>query len=104
MDVRPFARLLLVGLMTLLAITPTFAAKPEFQTIEIDQPLTVATECRDFTVLNEAQGRIKISTHFDKNGDPVKEIVRFNVVQTYTNSETGKSITLRSAGVDKVTL
>jgi hypothetical protein len=89
--------------MTLLAVTPTFAAKPEFQIIEINEGSVVATQCRDFTILVEAQGRIKVSTHFNKNGDPVKEINRYNIVQTYTNSESGESLTLRSAGPDRVT-
>lgn len=102
MNVRQFARLLFVGLITLLAVTPTFAAKPETETIPINVPQYPVTECNGFTLLNEAQGSIKVSTYFNKNGDPVKEISRYSLVQTYTNSESGRSLTLRTAGPDRV--
>lgn len=103
MCIAKLARVLLAGLMSLLVITPVFAAKPETETIPIDIPQYAATECNGFTLLNEAQGRIKVSTHLNKNGDPVKEIIHYNLAQTYTNSESGQSLTLRSAGPDRVT-
>jgi hypothetical protein len=103
MNVPGFARLLVVAVMTLLAVTPTFAAKPDTETIPIDVPQYSITECNGFTLLTEVHGRIKVSTYFNKNGDPVKEIVRYSLVQTYTNSESGQSLTLRTAGPDRVT-
>jgi hypothetical protein len=37
MNTGQFARLLLVGMMTLLAVVPTVVARPEFEIIEIGQ-------------------------------------------------------------------
>lgn len=103
MNVRQFARLLFVGLMTLLVVTPTFAAKPQFQTIEVNMPPTEIAQCVGFSVLIEEQGRVKISTHVDKNGNVVKEIIRYHIATTLTNSATGTSVSGPNAGIDKIT-
>ncbi len=103
MNVRWYTRLLLIGLMTLLAVAPTFAAKPQFQTIEVNMPPTEIAQCAGFSVLVEEQGRMKISTHVDKNGNVVKEIVRYHIATTLTNSVTGQSVSGPNAGIDKVT-
>jgi len=103
MNVSRLARLLFVGIMTLLAVTPTFAAKPQFQTIEVNTPPTEVAQCAGFSVLIEEHGRLKISTHVDKNGNPVKEIVRYHIATTLTNSATGESVFGPNAGIDKVT-
>lgn len=99
-------RLLLVCSTILLALTlytPAFAGKPEFIIIPVDDTV-VAGECDGFSVIEHVQGRVKVSTHFDKNGNFVMEIARFSLRHTYSNSETGASLSSQDVGIDKVVI
>lgn len=90
-------------LLTLALVTPAFADKPEFITIAVDDTFPAA-ECDGFTVLEHVEGTIKVSTHFDKNGNVVMDIARFRLRHTLSNSETGASLFSPDAGIDKVTI
>ena len=99
-------RLLLVVLTTLLTLTlftSAFATKPEFFTFQVDDTF-VRGECDGFAVIENVEGTIKISTHFDKDGEFQMEISRYRLRHTFTNSETGESLTSPDVGIDKVTI
>ena len=99
-------RLLLVCstiLLSLTLYTPAYAGKPVFTNITVDDTF-VAGECDGFSVIEHVQGRVKVSTHFDKNGNFVMEIARFSLHHTYTNSETGASLFSPDVGIDKIVI
>ena len=100
---RRFLLVMLTILLTLTLYTPALAAKPELITIPVDDTL-VFGECAGFTVIEHVEGTIKVSTHFDRNGNVVMEIARFRLRHTYSNSETGASLTSQDVGIDKITL
>ena len=99
-------RLLLVCstiLLSLALFTPALAAKPEMFTIPVDDTFVIEG-CDGFSVIEHVQGKVKFSTHFDKNGNFVMEIARFSLRHTYTNSETGASLFTPDVGIDKTVI
>ena len=90
-------------LLTLTLVTPARAGKPDMITIPVDVTF-VTGECDGFSVIEHVQGRIKVSTHFDKNGNFVMEIARYSLRHTYSNSETGASIFSPDVGIDKTVI
>ena len=101
-----YRRLLLVMLMMLLTLTlytPALAAKPEMITIPVDDTF-VFGECAGFLVIEHVEGAIKASFHTDQDGNPVMEIVRFRLRHTFSNSETGASLTSQDVGIDQLTI
>ena len=102
MNASSYRRLLLVCstiLLSLALFTPAFAAKPEFITIPVDDTFT-AGECDGFSVIERVQGKVKVSTHFDQNGNFVMEIARFSLRHTLSNSVTGASLSSPDVGID----
>jgi hypothetical protein len=100
---RRLLPVMLVMLLTLTLYTPALAAKPEMITIPVDDTL-VFGECAGFSVIEHVEGAIKASLHTDQEGNPVMEIVRFRLRHTFSNSETGASLTSQDVGIDKVTI
>lgn len=105
MNASWYRRLLLAVLTILLTLTlstPALAAKPEIITIPVDETF-VFGECAGFSVIEHVQGTVKVSFHTDKDGYPVMEVARFSLRHTYSNSETGASLTSQDVGIDKIT-
>ena len=104
MNASWYRRLTLVPLTLLLSftlVTSVFAAKPDIFTIPVDDTFMLG-ECDGFSVIEHVEGRVKISTHFDQDGNFTMEIIRFSLRHTYTNSVTGESLTSPDVGIDKV--
>ena len=102
MNASWYRRLLIVILITLLTLTlftSASAAKPEIITIPVDDTF-VAGDCDGFSVIEHVQGTIKVSTHFDQNGNFVMEIARYRLRHTLSNSETGASLFSPDVGID----
>lgn len=105
MNASWYRRLLLVVLTILLTLalyTPALAGKPDMITIPVDDTV-VFGECAGFSVIEHVQGTIKVSFHTDKDGNPVMELARFSLRHTYSNSETGASLSSQDVGIDKIT-
>ena len=100
---RKLLFLLLITLLTLIPFTSAFAAKPVIFTIQVDDTFESGT-CDGFTVIEHVEGTIKISTHFDQDGNFTMELIRFSLRHTYTNSETGETLFSPDVGIDKVTV
>jgi len=93
---RRFTRLLLVGLLTLLTVTSTLAAKPVFIDIDVTFDNEFVTEVCGFPVETHIEGRALIrerDTQTDAN-------LRYEV--TWTNQEAGTSITMQASGVERI--
>ena len=106
MNVLWSRRLLLICstiLLTLTLVTPALAGKPDMITIPVDDMFVIG-ECDGFSVIEHVQGRIKVSTHFDRNGNFVMEIARFSLRHTFSNSETGASIFSPDVGIDRTVI
>jgi hypothetical protein len=104
MRVPQLHRLLLVSLALLLAVwaSPAVAAKPEFEVIDVND-FGVLGDCDGFQVLQEVTGTIKISHRTTANGTEI-QISRYSLRETYTNSETGESVSTPDVGIDKLTI
>ena len=106
MKIHHCRRWLLVGFVTLLSLAtavPAFATAPEFLTIPVDETFSLG-ECDGFTVIDHVEGTVKVSTHFDQDGNLVMEIARFSLRHTLTNSVTGKSLFSPDVGIDMFTI
>src|SRR5688572_29976645 len=100
---RRLRLVVLTILLTLTLYTPALAAKPEMFTIPVDDTFVLG-ECAGFSVIEHVQGTVKVSLHTDQDGNPVMELNRFRLRHTYSNSETGASLTSQDVGIDKVTI
>ena len=106
MNMAWYRRLLfsvLTVLLTITFFTSALAAKPDIITIQVDDTFTIG-ECDGFTVMERVEGRIKVSTHYDQDGNFAMEINRFSLRHTLTNSETGASLFSPDVGIDKLTI
>jgi hypothetical protein len=103
MHTARFHRLLLVSFALLLAVwaSPAFAAPPEFTVINVDES-DVFLDCGDFEVVQTVTGTIRISNRTTAKGTEI-QISRYSLHETYTNSETGQSISTPDVGIDKIT-
>lgn len=72
-------------------------------TIPVDD-LVVVGDCGGFDLLEHVEGTVKISTHFDDDGNLIIELARFRLRHTFINSETGESLRTPDAGIDKITV
>ena len=102
MNTMRLRRLYLVGFAMLLALTPvsfTFAAPPEFETIEFNFTIPV-TGCA-FPFELRITGTGVVSTHSDSDGNVTMQIVRtIHGQATLTNLITDKSISSVNAGIE----
>src|SRR3712207_898878 len=96
----PFPRLLVAGLLALLALTPAFATPPDMYTVPIDETFPVTdpygTPICSFPVEGHFEGTARIATHYDRSGNPTFELLtstRGLWLFTMTNPATGKSFT-----------
>ena len=98
---RRFLTVVLSVLLSLILVTSAFAAKPDLFVIPVDDTF-VAGSCEEFDVIEHVEGRIKVSTHIDNDGNFSMEIARFSLRHTYTNSVTGASLRSQDVGIDKI--
>jgi hypothetical protein len=98
---------IVISLALLLVIAtpaPVSAAKPEFFTIPVDVTFERGA-CDGFTVIERVTGLLKFSTHLDQDGNFVMGIVLFiGGRHTFTNSETGTTLSSPDIGIDKTTI
>jgi hypothetical protein len=80
------------------------AVPPEHSVEHVDETFTIEDEC-DFPVVVHVEGDVRHTVFFDQAGNVVRELEvfpRFRV--TFTNPETGKSISTVSPSVVHVTI
>jgi hypothetical protein len=82
---------------------PVFATEPEFITMPVDVTRELGA-CDGFTVIEHVEGTIKISTHFDQDGNLLMGINRIRLRDTFTNSVTGESLSSPDVGIDRFTI
>jgi hypothetical protein len=90
----------LVGVMT--TVSPARAAAPENFTVEVDDSFSF-DDC-GFTIEGRITGFLRVHTFFDQEGNVVMAINNFSLKITYTNPETGETLTYPIVGPDIVTL
>jgi hypothetical protein len=97
--------LALTGVLTLVLTTVARAAPPQHFPIErIDDTFTIEDECA-FAVIAHVEGAIRNTRFFDRTGTEIRGLTiypRFRV--TFSNPDTGKSITTASPAVEHVTI
>jgi hypothetical protein len=99
---------LLVGLTAVLALVLGGVARavpPEHFPVEhVDETFTIEGAC-SFTVLVHIEGDVRHTNFFDQAGNEVRELEVFPGFRvTFTNAETGKSISTVSPSVNHLTI
>jgi hypothetical protein len=99
---------LLLGLAAVVALGPGGVARavpPEHFPVEhVDETFVVEGEC-DFPVIVHVEGDLRHTHFFDQAGNEIRDLTVFpNFRVTFTNPETGKSISTVSPSVEHVTI
>ena len=99
---------LLLGLAAVAVLGPVGVARavpPEHFPVEhVDETFTIEGEC-DFPVVVHVEGDIRHTHFFDQAGNEIRDLTVFpNFRVTFTNPETGKSISTVSPAVEHVTI
>jgi hypothetical protein len=89
---------------------PALAAKPTFEVIDIGTPEVEAADgaflsalC-GFEVTASADAWVIVHTFTDRNGDFAREIDNYQIVETFTNADSGAAVTLHDVGPDIATI
>jgi len=77
-----------------------WAAQPSSETIDVDFSVVDTQLCADFDVTIDGTGHVRVSTYFDRHGDPVMEVNNIAIRLSY--SANGKTVNVIDAGVDLV--
>jgi hypothetical protein len=98
---------LLLGLAAAVALGPGGVARavpPEHSVEHVDETIEDDDAC-SFTVLVHIEGNIRHTVFFDQAGNEVRELTVFPGFRlTFTNAETGKSISTVAPSVEHVTI
>jgi hypothetical protein len=98
---------LLLGLAAVMVLGPGGVARavpPEHSVEHVDETFEITGEC-SFTVLGHLEGDVRHMVFFDQAGNVVRELEVFPGFRvTFTNAETGKSISTVSPSVNHATI
>jgi hypothetical protein len=98
---------LLVGLVAVMVLVLGGVARavpPEHSVEHVDETFTIEGAC-SFTVLVHIEGDVRHTNFFDQAGNEVRELEVFPGFRvTFTNAETGKSISTVSPSVNHLTI
>lgn len=78
-------------LLTLASVTTVFAAEPNVETFH-NEGSFVAADCGSFLALEDFVEDVRVTTFFDKAGNPVRVQVNVNFDGILTNSVTGMTV------------
>ncbi len=84
------------------AASPAGAEGLDNFTFPVDELFSL--DCGSFTIEGHVEGFIRVHRFFDKEGNFVRRISNFALKVTYTNPETGETLTTPSVGPDIFTL
>jgi len=85
----------------LLSVSSAGAVAPDNFTVEVDESFSF-DDC-GFTIEGRTTGFVKVHVFFDKAGNSVGVINNFALKVTYTNPETGETLTTPVVGPDIIT-
>ena len=101
MKARSFARLLLslIALLAAASVSPALAVPPTTETEQFTEVFDVPASVCGFAIEGTFEATLTTSTFVDKDGNVVKAIEHYrHATLTFTNVETGTSITGKVAG------
>ena len=97
---------LTVGALFALVTTPALAAKPSREVISLDDPLAEAFWSAELSaacgapIVADFEGTVTSHSFSDRNGDFKRQIDKYWIRDTFTNTETGAAILLKDVGPD----
>ena len=92
-------KILIVAVTAMIALGGVAAANAGQNTREtftFSDPFSGSFDCGTFTATFSGHDKGRVTTWFDANGEPIKEIGRIQAVETDVNESTGKSIEVRT--------
>jgi ABC-type glycerol-3-phosphate transport system substrate-binding protein len=97
---------LIASLLSLALATPALAAKPSKEVRSLDDPGLEAIYSAALTVAcgvpvqADFEGTVTVHVFTDRHGDFKREIDKYWIRDTFTNTETGATVLLRDVGPD----
>ncbi len=99
---------LAAGALVALVATPASAAKPSREVVSLDDPIAEAFWSAELSaacgapIVADFEGSVTIHVFTDRNGDFKREIDKYWIRDTFTNTATGASILLKDVGPDLI--
>lgn len=106
LEMRRSVLLAVCALVALALASPALAAKPSKEVISLDNPEDEAfysallTEECGVPVEADFEGTVTVHVFTDRDGEFKREIDKYWIRDTFTNTETGASVLLRDVGPD----
>ncbi len=99
MRVTRITRLLLAAVTALLALAPVaaLAVEPTHETVHLTRVMPRYRQCDGFTIRGDFDVTRQITTFYDSDGTPIRQIIHVDIGGTVTNTATG--YTLEAGGV-----
>jgi hypothetical protein len=97
---------LTLGALVALSATPALGGTPSREVISLDDPAAEAfwsaelTAACDAPIVADFEGTVTVHVFTDRNGDFKREIDKYWIRDTFTNTDTGASILLKDVGPD----
>jgi len=83
--------------LALAAAAGAVAGKRTSETFEFSDPFSGSFDCGTFTATLSGHDKGRVTTWFDENGDPIKQIGRIQATETDVNVTTGTSIVVKTS-------
>jgi hypothetical protein len=80
------------AMISLVAVAAANAGQNTRETFTFSDPFSGSFECGTFTATFTGHDNGRVTTWFDANGEPMREIGRVQAIETDVNESTGKSI------------
>jgi hypothetical protein len=84
------------AMISLGAVAAANAGQNTRETFTFSDPFSGSFDCGTFTATFSGHDNGRVTTWFDANGEPIKEIGRIQAMETDVNESTGKSIDVRT--------
>ena len=78
--------------ISLVAVAAANAGQNTRDTFAFSDPFSGSFDCGTFTATFSGHDKGRVTTWFDANGEPIREIGRIKAIETDVNESTGKSI------------
>jgi hypothetical protein len=84
------------AIVALVAVTAANAGQNTRETFTFSDPFSGSFDCGTFPATFSGHDNGRVTTWFDANGEPIKQIGRIQAIETDVNESTGKSIVVRT--------
>jgi hypothetical protein len=84
------------AIVALLAVAAANAGQNTRETFTFSDPFSGSFDCGSFTATFSGHDNGRVTTWFDANGEPIRQIGSIQAIETDVNESTGRSIVVRT--------